>query len=410
MVDGRTRATFDVATCGLLCLSKEGEVLAVNRPAATILGAGSVEAVTKDYLRTACPWLRRLDSGSTSGTVAPPDGTPRRVSAHAASYEDEVVLSLVDHSTPDSVDGVDAALLEWYRSVLDRSGDVICVFDRAGQLQWASRDAFGFARGTKVGASFADFVHPDDLPGLIDAFLAVLGGEQEQASLELRISTQDDDGARAWRHVDVVATDFLDDERVGGIVASIRDVTERAEARERLEWIAFHDALTGLPNRSVLFDRLAQAVANSQRRTTEVAVLFVDVDRFKHLNDAHGHLAGDAVLQAVAERLRRVARAEDTVARIGGDEFVVVCDNVEDPDAPADLADRILSAVGRPVRLEHVQVPLQVSIGVAVSSGGSWERLLDDADAALYRAKASGRGRVVVHDPADPGLRHLDRS
>jgi diguanylate cyclase (GGDEF)-like protein len=164
---------------------------------------------------------------------------------------------------------------------------------------------------------------------------------------------------------------------------------------------AVHDALTGLPNRTLLLDRLGQTLTRHQRRPSSAAVLFLDVDRFKALNDSLGHAAGDLVLIEVAARLRAALRPADTVARLGGDEFVIVC---EDPDHQLQvfaLASRLADAVAVPFVLEDQEISLTLSIGIAFGSGASDESadsLLRDADAAMYRAKAAGRNRAEVFD------------
>lgn len=173
-------------------------------------------------------------------------------------------------------------------------------------------------------------------------------------------------------------------------------VDERTEA---LRLAAVHDALTKLPNRNLLVDRLDQALARQLRGGRSVALLFLDLDRFKLLNDSRGHAIGDQVLVTVAERLRQVVRPSDTVARFGGDEFVVVCEDVDAVAEATRLAERIASAIEVPFPVEGGEVFLSVSVGISMAGvGSSAEELLRDADAAMYRAKERGRSRIEFFD------------
>ena len=182
--------------------------------------------------------------------------------------------------------------------------------------------------------------------------------------------------------------------RVAGFVATQRDVTAARVASERLARLALHDALTGLANRALALDRLALAQARAQRHRGHVAVLFCDLDGFKAVNDALGHAGGDAVLVAVAARLRHALRPEDTAARWGGDEFVAVCGDLGPDEAAARaqvaaIARRIEEAIAVPVGVDGDEIRVAASVGVAVARGAerSPEALVAEADAAMYRAK-----------------------
>ncbi|HVW31175.1 MAG TPA: EAL domain-containing protein, partial [Acidimicrobiia bacterium] len=184
------------------------------------------------------------------------------------------------------------------------------------------------------------------------------------------------------------------------VSAAIRDITTRREAAAALAHAALHDALTGLPNRLLLEDRLQQALMRSSRRGEPVAVLFLDLDRFKLVNDSLGHAAGDDVLVAATGRLLATVRSGDTVARFGGDEFVVVAEQHEGALPAAALAERINAVLCEPFTVEGSEVYLSSSIGIATGLGGEAtpDGLLRDADAAMYRAKERGRAGVEFFD------------
>jgi diguanylate cyclase (GGDEF)-like protein/PAS domain S-box-containing protein len=193
-----------------------------------------------------------------------------------------------------------------------------------------------------------------------------------------------------------VERELVDEELnlIRAIANTLATALGRLRDAERTRYDAVHDPLTGLANRTLLQDRLGHAVSGSQRGAAQAAVLFIDLDNFKQVNDSHGHAVGDLVLSQLARRLSAAIRPGDTVARYGGDEFVAVCEDVDEA-AALIIAERILEAVRSPVRVGAGEHRLSASIGVAVGSQSS-EDLVENADAAAYRAKANGRGRVEL--------------
>jgi diguanylate cyclase (GGDEF)-like protein/PAS domain S-box-containing protein len=191
-------------------------------------------------------------------------------------------------------------------------------------------------------------------------------------------------------------------------VIAVRDTTERNEAARRIAHLAFHDSLTGLPNRVVLTEKLAEAATRSKETGSPAAVLCIDLDGFKAVNDLHGHPAGDALLIAAAQRLRSAARGDELVARLGGDEFAIVQYGEVQPDHAGRIADRILNAMGEPFAIGEDTVRISASIGIALfpADADDPEMLMRNADMALYRAKAEGRGTARFYEAAmDEALR-----
>ena len=202
-----------------------------------------------------------------------------------------------------------------------------------------------------------------------------------------------------------------DNGRFGGVVASFSDITQRRAMEEKLNHQAFHDPLTGLANRALMNNRLTQVLAAGGREASECAVLFIDLDNFKWVNDSLGHDAGDVLLCEVAARLKNTLRAGDTPARFGGDEFVVLLSRIENPDYAFAAAERIVALLSEPFKLGEREVFTSPSIGLAISEAGmDADTLLRNADAAMYEAKRRGKGRYEVfrHNLSDAALARLE--
>src|SRR5581483_11279643 len=183
-----------------------------------------------------------------------------------------------------------------------------------------------------------------------------------------------------------------DDETVGAVITFL-DISERKLAEERIQFLAYYDALTGLPNRALLHDRLAKALASARRHEEKLALLFLDIDRFKVINDSLGHSIGDLLLKEVAERLKRSAREQDTVARLGGDEFIVVLGAIKNVGDVAVTAERIVGALAAPITIQRHSLTVTCSLGITIfpDHGSDAETLVKNADAAMYSAKDHGR-------------------
>lgn len=190
-------------------------------------------------------------------------------------------------------------------------------------------------------------------------------------------------------------------------VSVFNDITELWRKDERTRHLAFHDALTDLPNRALLMKRLERQLAVAQREARATALLFIDLDRFKAVNDSHGHHIGDELLQAVAIRLQAIMRSSDTVARLGGDEFVVLLDNPSGSGDIAILAARILASIGEPLEIHGTTVRIGASIGIASAMAANCgpSQMLQNADTAMYAAKRAGRNRYRFFSAAGE-LRH----
>jgi len=273
---------------------------------------------------------------------------------------------------------VESSALGWspetFRLLGYEAGEIAPDFDRALQL-----------------------VHPEDRSRIAEIMDTARRGEVSSAKADFRIVW--DDGTLRWLHM--LAEVEFHDAGPSRVVGALQDISERKRFEEKLSEMASFDALTGLPNRNLLNDRLGQALAHAARNDGMMAVGFVDLDRFKVINDSLGHDAGDDLLKEVARRLSGCLRGCDTVARQGGDEFVVVITDLARPEDASIVAQKLLEALGPPVTLCGREIIPGASIGFAIypQDGTSLQALLMSADKAMYAAKQAGRGQYRFFDP-----------
>jgi diguanylate cyclase (GGDEF)-like protein/PAS domain S-box-containing protein len=288
-----------------------------------------------------------------------------------------------------AVSGAKDGLWDW-----DLEGDRIYLSPR-----WKAM--LGFENGD-VGDAPSEWlgrVHPEDLPEVQHALSAHLLGQAPDFESEHRMLHRD--GGYRW-----VLTRGLAVRKASGeayrMAGSQSDITARKTAEERLLHDAFHDPLTGLPNRALFMDRLGMAIVHAKRRLSYTfAVLFIDLDRFKNVNDSLGHSVGDELLIAVARRFESCLRPGDTVARLGGDEFTILLDEVADVDHAVQVAQRLHREMARPFQVQGHEVFVTLSLGITLGADGDYERpedVLRDADTAMYGAKSSGKSRDAIFD------------
>ena len=257
-------------------------------------------------------------------------------------------------------------------------------------------EAKSFLGGSRAACIVLDLTLPD--AGRLDGLMEIKNVAPE---VPVVVVTADDDAARGVKAVQAGAQDYLikGDMDSTQLCRSVRYAIERGRAELLLAHQALHDALTGLPNRLLLLDRLTFALAQSARSDSSVAIFFLDLDGFKEVNDRLGHLAGDALLRGVAGRLLAWVRPGDTVSRFGGDEFTVLVREVEGPADAAEIAERLTEAVREPLSVEGEDLSLTPSIGIALATGiRKPEELLERADASMYSAKRRGDTNYEIAD------------
>ncbi|HEX2059879.1 MAG TPA: EAL domain-containing protein, partial [Thermoanaerobaculia bacterium] len=279
-----------------------------------------------------------------------------------------------------------------YRLMAENSTDLISRSTPDGTIVYASdavRNLLGYEPSDLVGRDFCDFIHPDDRHAVDRAAAEMAQGRSHTFIYRARRR----DGRYVWFESTSRAIENPETGEPGEIVSVSRDISERRQAEEQIEYQAYHDALTGLPNRLLFRDRLTVALAHAKRQRTPVAVMFLDLDRFKFVNDTLGHSLGDELLRAVAARLRAVLREGDTIARMGGDEFTVLLADLRSVDDAAKIAQKLIDTIAYPFRVEGHELYVTTSIGIALhpNDGDTAETLLKNADAAMYRAKDAGR-------------------
>ncbi|WP_126148180.1 EAL domain-containing protein [Synechococcus elongatus] len=291
---------------------------------------------------------------------------------------------------------------ERYRLLAENMNDLVCLHQADGTYLYVSPSAealLGFSSEEMVGQNPYDFFHPEDCDRIRDeAHQAVLMGAELPIVYRMRKKL----GGYIW--FETLTKPIMDDQGVViGLQTTSRDVTQRIEIQNQLQYDACHDSLTGLANRNLLIERLELSLKRSKRlQNYKYAVLFLDLDRFKVINDSLGHITGDQLLVSIAQKLQSIIRSHDLAARLGGDEFVVLVEDIQTFDEPIKVAERILAAIQVPLELEERSIYTSTSIGIVFGSHEyeSATQLLRDADTAMYRAKSRGRARYEVFDSA----------
>jgi diguanylate cyclase (GGDEF)-like protein/PAS domain S-box-containing protein len=287
-----------------------------------------------------------------------------------------------------------------FRSAFDHAAGMglVAPDGRWVQVNKSLCDMLGFSEAELLLGTFQRITHPDDLNLILEQLNKLREGTISSLQLEQRYFHKK--GQVRWVLLSV-ATIKDTQNHSANLIFQMQDISDRKQAEKKLVHDAFHDALTGLPNRMFFMDQLKQSVQRVKRtQQLPFAVLFLDFDKFKIINDSLGHMVGDQLLIAIAKRLRAGVRPGDTVARLGGDEFTILLDSLKSPDDAIDMARRLLSNLSEHFKVPGREVFITASIGVALSTCGyeHAEDVLRDADTAMYRAKSLGRARYEIFD------------
>ncbi len=388
----------------LLVFDREGVIRVANEAATEMLGSPKQELIGTPATTLDANWF----DGALGGLAKPlqhaevrfsrPDGEERTALISISMMRDGagqrqatvwIAQDITERKQAEQAVRESEAL---YRTLVETSPDAVLVAERDGRVLMANRRAaelVGLSSPEEVcGRNALEFVTPDDQQRLREGF------EEASGSVVIR-----DMEYTLVKHDGSTLPAELSVSRVPGaageftaIMAVARDISERKRAEETIRYLAFHDGLTGVATRSVLVDRLAQAVAQARRDGSKVALLFLDLDGFKEVNDTAGHTTGDGVLRSIASELGELLREGDTLARMGGDEFVVLLPRISDGEEAVRVAVRILQRLRRRRSVGDHQFVVTASIGIAIhpDDGDGPEALLRGADVAMYAAKAHG--------------------
>ncbi len=285
-----------------------------------------------------------------------------------------------------------ASTVKWYQTLVEHQSALCMLLDPDGRIRYQSpayERALGFAAQGLRGSWLEEWLHPQDVSAVKQVFRHLQAKGLPHGEIEFRLKHRDG----GWRSFLASVANSVATPEVQGFIVNAVELGRRTPVEDPLAEPTTRDSLTGLPNLRLLSDRLTQAIAKAKRRKEKVALLFVDLDHFKTINDSLGRAAGDEVLIETARRLTAVVRAHDTVARLAGDEFVIVIEAIRDAIAVATLCEKILATVREPLVVESTRILVTASAGVAwyPDSGEDRDRLLRHADQAMYQAKEAGR-------------------
>ena len=287
-----------------------------------------------------------------------------------------------------------------FKALTESAMDIVTVLDPDGVILYQSpsvKHLLGHDPGEMIGRSQFDLIHRDDVAPMRAMFQELIVRGEMPQPIEFRVKTK----TGSWRTLESIGKNCLNIAEVRGIIVNTRDVTERKAIQQRMQHLAYHDALTDLPNRSLMQDRISQAISRAERSTKQFGVMFIDIDNFKNINDTLGHDVGDEMLRQVAKRLTDSVRTHDTIARQGGDEFIVLLDQLQGHQGATRVAQKILDALRAAFSVGGADQHVSGSIGIALfpDDGHDAPTLLKNADTAMFHSKAQGKNTYQFFTP-----------
>lgn len=416
--EGKTRALLAGIPDMILRIDRDGHVIDMQVGAYTHemdhwvsydedSGEGHLPA---PVYRILAPQIRRVFAGKGEQLVefdwSPLAGKMRTWEARVMLREQQEVVMVIRDITQRKHQ--EAELRLWAK-VFEGSNEAIMILDDQFRIVLVNKTyekMMGFSAEDVLGVDAAQIGASQHPRGFFRNLIAILN-ERGAWLGELSNRRKNGETFPSWFSISRV---LGSDGQIENYIAIFTDISERKKSRERLDFLAHHDSLTELPNRTLLNDRLEMAINTAKRRQEKVGLLFIDLDRFKNINDSLGHAAGDQILRQTALRLKKVIRNDDTVARLGGDEFVVLLPRVHDERDLAEVAIKVREELLKPYLVEEMPLHLSPSIGIAIypEDGSSPSELIKNADAAMYLAKEKGRNNYQFYTPL-LNSRTLDR-
>ncbi len=430
----RLQTILDSASEGIITTTHNGDILSFNRAAEQLFGYRETEVLGRSINMLMPPEFaeqhpafmeRYLENGGEGVVNSAPremsavhrDGTPLTIEiAINVMRRDGQVLFLATIRDISERKQQEHALRR-SEAMLNKAQSIANIGSwewrpQEGSLFWSQQVYRIFGRAPEAGPpdynGFVQYVHPDDREGL-EAAVRESIELRKSYSLEHRLM-RSDGGVQYVHEQGEVSLDGHGE--VDSLIGTVQDITERKQAQQALEYMSNYDPLTGLPNRSLLHDRLQQALHQAERDEHLLAVMFLDLDRFKTINDSLGHAVGDELLKEVARRLKQRMRQGDTVARLGGDEFVIILESIRHVDDAAHVAGDILQALEKPCHIGVHEIVIGTSIGITIYpfDDDNIDDLLRDADTAMYKAKAEGRNnyQYFSSEMTEQTRRHME--
>ena len=404
-----TRSILDAIPSPVYFKDREGRYGIYNRAWDDLFGGGQDwlgktvhdlfdPQIARDHQDRERPLLERPASTTYEMLVPTAGGEQRQMLHNKVSFVDQrgevagLIGVITDVTRYKETERALEASEARFRVLTESSLDLISVVDADGKILYQSpalRHLLGYEPSETVGKNVASLVHRDDLEHARAAFRRVIEARQSIEPVEFRLRHRDG----MWRTFESLGTNCLSSPHINGVVFNSRDVTDRKVIQQRIQHLAYHDNLTGLPNRSLLQDRLAHSIARAERTSRKVAVLFIDLDNFKNINDTLGHDVGDELLRQVSRRLSDCVRLEDTIARQGGDEFIVLLDSLEDSRGASVVALKVLNSLRQPFNLGGGEQHVSGSVGIALypEDGRDAQTLMKNADTAMFHGKGLGK-------------------
>ncbi len=399
-----------------ILIHREGSILHANQACVNILGASSLmELLGKSILDFSSPEYKdivekRIRQLNQPGVVVTPteekvirlDGKVIDVEVRGISLnidgKPSYFMIFHDLTSKKQAEKTLRQSEERYRLIAENMTDLVCLIDRNGLFKYASPShvtVLGFPSETYEGKCGKDFLHKDDFKH-VRKHLVDIAATKKSGVFNFRFNNIKGN----WIWLEAKATPIYDEKGIfEHFLVVSRDITERKMYEERLTYLAFHDTLTGLPNRRLFKQRLEQALKEAERYERKMAVMYLDIDNFKHVNDTLGHDMGDELLKQLAQRVKECLRESDTISRQGGDEITILLPEISNERDAIQIANRIINSLREPWYIGELAFRVTSSIGIAFyPNGGKTRReLMKSADIALYEAKENGRNNCKIY-------------